>query len=70
MILLIALGAGIFVKSYTSKDAKTIGGEVLHQIKDYRHVESGQVTCNALVPECGYCNGEVVDKKCYEKENN
>ena len=69
VILLIALSAGMFVKSYTSESTKNIGGEALHQIKDFRYIAPGEVTCDAIVPECGHCPGKIIDRNCYEEKS-
>jgi hypothetical protein len=67
-LLLIVAGAAV-IKMYVLKDAKMVNGKTVYEVEDYRHVEFGQVTCHALVPECGYCPGEVIDKKCYKEIN-
>lgn len=38
------------------------------RIDGYVHVEPGQATCAALIPSCGYCAGEVIEKECYVKK--
>jgi hypothetical protein len=37
----------------------------LTRIENYSHIEKGHAACDALMPECGLCIGEVIDKECY-----
>ena len=39
------------------------------QVEEFQYVEPGQATCLALIPECGHCPGEIIDKKCYMTKN-
>lgn len=43
-------------------------GSVLIKIESYEHADSGQSTCNAFTPECGYCPGEVFNDYCYAEK--
>ena len=37
----------------------------LIEVTDYVYVPPGEVSCDALIPECGYCPGEVTNNRCY-----
>lgn len=47
----------------------TRDGKTLYMVKSFHYVEPGQITCQAIMPECGYCPGEVVDKLCYAEKS-
>ena len=34
-------------------------------MKQLHNYIGGPGICTALTPECGYCPGEIIDKKCY-----
>ncbi len=69
LLLIVAGGITIF-NIYNSKDKRIIrNGKILHIVENYRYIEPGENTCLALSPECGYCAGEVIEKKCYEEKN-
>lgn len=48
-------------------DAPQTQGSEWVLVKGYSHVEPGTVTCQAVMPECGYCPGEVREKQCFVK---
>ena len=59
-IVLVSIAAAIGNRSSNVPDGYEL-------VKDYRHVEADSTTCSALMPQCGYCPGEVIDKACYVK---
>lgn len=66
-ILLIAVGAAVclglvYMVSIQNANPRTAN---LTKVESYRHIEPGQVACTALLPECGLCPGEVINKECY-----
>lgn len=39
----------------------------LVEVRNYYHPGDDGITCMAVMPECGVCYGEVIDKKCFVK---
>lgn len=71
MVLLIIGGIATAIDIYTSRKKVVImDGKVLYLVEGYKYVEPGKATCQAIVPECGYCPGEIVDKNCYAEKQN
>jgi hypothetical protein len=58
---IVLLGA-VYAVFQRGADPRTAG---LTRVDRYRHTESGQVACAALMPECGVCYGKIIDKECY-----
>ena len=56
------MAAGIFI-TWNSYDQRIPKGYV--EETSYRH----RGICEAIIPECGYCVGLVIDDKCYVKTN-
>lgn len=53
----------------TSKDNSSKPREAVdprfHKIVDYQHADADVAQCAAIMPECGWCNGKVINKQCY-----
>lgn len=69
-VILVALGVASFGwlalqtdASRESGDPRT--GERPIRIVGYNHIEDGGIACAAIMPACGTCYGEVIDKECY-----
>jgi hypothetical protein len=60
--------AAILLTQWEEADLHSGSGWVL--VEDYRHLRSGEALCDALIPECGYCPGEVRDERCYVRQEN
>ena len=37
-------------------------------VDDFRYVEEGEVTCDALMPDCGWCPGEMFGRECFVRQ--
>lgn len=35
------------------------------QVKSYIPYKAGVIMCTAHMPECGICDGKIIDEKCY-----
>jgi hypothetical protein len=65
----IATAAAVLLSQQNSKDKEGDGNDTVWVLLDsYKHVEPGKAACDALIPECGYCPGEVRGKECYVQE--
>ena len=61
--LIVIIGSILVFLVMRDKEASNTNG--LLKIKGFSYHEPGSVSCAALTPGCGFCNGEVINKACY-----
>ncbi len=66
VVILLLFTAGI-IYTKMKDDSKAPTGYT--KVKGFVKVETGQITCMAQVPQCGYCPGEVIEESCYVKKD-
>jgi endonuclease III len=64
LVIILVAGAALYISRNNSNSAP----KGYRKVNSYMHVEPGQITCQALLPECGYCPGDVIEKSCYVKD--
>ena len=62
-LLLVLATVSIFIALIFYFLNKTPSG--LTRVPNFRYVEPGGVSCQAISPECGECFGEIINKQCY-----
>jgi hypothetical protein len=68
LVITVIIGATLLIVKKENDNANSSVPKGYVELKSYNHVEFGQMTCMAVIPECGICPGEVIDKKCYVKD--
>lgn len=67
VLLVFTVGVMVLVGSifYVATRAEPDPLEGYTKVDEY--VEPEQATCDTVMPSCGYCPGEIIDKSCYIK---